>query len=408
MNTGIAAARDELRREQRRARQGLGLGAGLRWDPNQAITAGDGLALALGHADAREATYVRAGDSLVSEGFRYDPRLEGLRFARTRALIERAAPGPDEDPRYLEMIARQAASVEMVLRGEYDDDSGPAPAAAALCDRVLLGTIPTLDPGAYAQGLADYRFVLVCAGLIDFLFQAAKAVILALPKVTPAPGAALALSADGAAISAALDADPLPATLLGLTLSAYLFGGLPRSPGAPPMPVERHGPLRVLVNCTERFVLAHEYAHTLHQAWDLCYPGDSAAQEEFVADILALNLTLRSAYDLDGIAPNLAAQGPFFVLAALDCLRRTLHAVRDGAVYADTGQPGHPPLSERAAVLHQTYLDKVSAADDDLSIRAALVPAQTLELLWQRAVGDDLGRWHAGGAPHSIWDGLWV
>ena len=86
------------------------------------------------------------------------------------------SPGPDEDGDYLEMLARQAASVEMALCGQCG--SKPIVRSAEICSRVLLGTVPSNGSAAYSRAYRDFYFVLIEAGLIDFVRQLATAAIL--------------------------------------------------------------------------------------------------------------------------------------------------------------------------------------------------------------------------------------
>jgi hypothetical protein len=168
MDHGRAAAVHEIRRAQKHARQKLGLA-------DIAIEEGV-LDAALEAAGRREQAAVVKGDRVRESAFSYPLELEKKRWARTRDIIHGVAPGPNEDARYLEMVARQAASIEMMLRGEHREM--PNPRTTDLCDRVLIATIPSFSPAAETYSVKGYFNVLLAAGLIQFVYQVAKFVVL--------------------------------------------------------------------------------------------------------------------------------------------------------------------------------------------------------------------------------------
>ena len=390
-------ALDALRRQQELARSRIG--------PSTPIARTDNLQAALAHASQRERSAELRGDFFSVSGMRYPARHERLRWARTREILSRSSPGPQEDGSYIEMIARQAASIEMVLRQEHTDS--PNLRLQDICDRVLLGTLPTFNPTAYAHRFGDFFFVLIGAGLIDFVYQAAKAVVLSWKPVPPAPGGAYGFKCEADDVAEVLAANPLPMKLLSRTIESYLFTGVPRvESNAPPAP-NYQAPLSILTNCNERFVIAHEYAHTLHDALDIVVQTDNAMHgEEFASDVMAFRWVAQSGRELDWLPPNVSTQGAFFVLTALDVIRQAQDLARFGEVRADLGLTGHPPTAQRLHVLHDCYLQTVTRQDDDLSIRATLFPARTLELLWKRIVDDGVAAaWH-GRTLSPIWNGM--
>jgi len=394
-DTGLANARTELRKQQRLARERLGV--------MEPIGVGDALSVALSHADARERGGAIQGDHVISPPFRYALSTEGLRWARTRDILQRAAPGPDEDGRQLEMVARQAASIEIVLRGECGNTTDPR--LQALCDRLLLGTLPALDLGASSRRHGAYYLVLVCAGLIDFTYQLAKATVLSWKPVASQDGR-ISFRGDREDVEAVLAEMPLPLWLLRTTVEHYLFAGISRAPNAPAPPPQYHPPLATLTAFNERFVIAHEIAHTLHEELDIVHPGLGTRGEEFAADVWALRWAMDSAHLLDGMAPNIAAQGAFFTLTVLDLLHQAIDLARHGEVRPGDRFAGHPPTAQRLATLREAYGDLVTRADDNLSLRAALFPTQTLSLLWQRLLDDGIAASWRGRHLHSSWQAL--
>lgn len=399
VNAPPTPAHAELRRQQEQAR--LQAGA-----PHP-IGKGDVLQAALAKARQRESqarvACVQGENWIRSDGFRYPERLERRRWARTREIIERCAPGPDEDASYFEMIARQAASVEMILRGEHAEPSDGISRGAALCDRILIGTFPTLYPDAFAHRSGEKFFVQVSAGLIEFLYQAAKAVVMSWKPAPPPKGASVSFKGEAEDVEAVLARNPLPVQLLRATLHCYLFDGLPRAVGCAPPPSNYQLPLGQLTNFNERFVIAHEYSHTLHDAADIVHEG-GAAGEEYAADIMAFHFVAESGWVIDCMPPNFAIQGSLFVLTALDIIRRALDLARHGEVQEDQGRRGHPPLAQRLDVLRECYRQTVSRDDGALSIRPALTPARTLEQLFAHVLKDGVDEWRARPL-HRIWDG---
>lgn len=386
-----------LREQQRAARERQGV--------KTPIAKGDALKIALACAGRRESEAVLRNDWVHSPSrFKYPACTERLRWARTRDILQRTSPGPDEDGSYLEMIARQAASIEVVLRQEHTDQ--PNQRLQQICDRVLLGTLPSLDASACARRHGDYFFVLVSAGLIEFAYQASKAVVLSWKPVPAPAGSAFSFQCEPSDVQEVLAADPMPLSLLRMTIENYLFKGLPRAVGYSPPPLNYQAPLALLTESNERFVIAHEYCHTLHDALDIVHGGGSMHSEEFASDVLAFHLVAESGHLLDLLAPNLSTQGAYFVLTVLDVLRQALDLVRYGVVRNDQSFVGHPPISQRLQVLHECYRKTVTADDNDDSIRAALFPANTLSLLWQRLLGDGLAANWRGRVLSRVWEGI--
>lgn len=392
---GYEAAVAAMHKLQRQAREEVGL--------DRPLFADDPLVKALKHAKIREDEAVPEGALLRCGLWRYDGATEAARWARTRRILQRSSPGPDEDGRYLEMIARQAASVEMVLCGDHVGT--PQPAQEALCERLLLCTLPTQNLGAFADSHGSYHFVQISAGLIDFAYQATKATTLSWMPKTAAKNSLVSFSTRLEDVARVLDADPAPMHLLQHTVERYLFEGVARVRDSTLPPPLYHPPVAMLTSFNERFIVAHEIAHVLHQVHDVVYPGQAGVGEEFAADLLAFGWILEACGPLDRMAPNMATQGAFFVITALEILRQARDIARHGEVREDTGSEGHPPNAHRFAMLREAYLQIVSREDNDLSIEAALFSVRTLELLWKRLLESGRTQPWKGRALHRIWDG---
>ena len=87
----------------------------------------------------------------------------------------------------------------------------------------------------------------------------------------------------------------------------------------------------------------------------------------------------------------------------LDLLHQAVDLARHGEVRKGARFGGHPPTEQRLAMLREAYADTVTRADDHLSLRAALFPAQTLSLLWQRLLDDRVARTWQGRRLHGSW-----
>ena len=129
----------------------------------------------LKQAELRQKQSKREGQFIRSGIFKYPSVTEELRWQRTRDVIQRVKPGIDEDPVFLEILARQAASIEIILRQEH---VSPNPRTSASCDHILLGTTVELKPSALSQPVGDDFLVILSYGLLSFLYQATKSVVM--------------------------------------------------------------------------------------------------------------------------------------------------------------------------------------------------------------------------------------
>jgi hypothetical protein len=97
----LTKARWLLREEQRR------------WASVAGQVPSDALAEAQGQAATRADQATTEGDQIRIGAWVYSREVEEERRARTLRIIERAQPGPFENGRYLELLAREAAAIEM-------------------------------------------------------------------------------------------------------------------------------------------------------------------------------------------------------------------------------------------------------------------------------------------------------
>ncbi|MBN1428148.1 MAG: hypothetical protein JXB07_07170 [Anaerolineae bacterium] len=381
------------------------------WSGQSTIADSELCALAL--AEKRETnSHIDGGYIYTPSLFKYPEKSERLRWQHTREIIERSKPGMYENPEYLEIIARQTASIEMILREELGGH--PNERTAKLTERVLLATVP--EPFVNAQSESeeiaahtDYVLVFLSYGLIQFLYQATKAVVLSWKPKTPPPGMVSCFSSRQEDTEAVLAKDPYPIDLLLGTLRAFFFEGFPRDPASKPPEGGYLLPISMLITLSERFVIAHEYGHALlHHGLgediDLHFPPEVKAwDKEFQADAFAFFMVLASANQLDLLPNHMALQGPLFALHAIDVLREAIDVMRSGKIMADQGFDTHPPTKSRIESLKSSYRRFYCQNEDDYQyIKGALLPSETLLLLWKYVL-PRLAALRGSAKLHPIW-----
>jgi hypothetical protein len=290
-------------------------------------------------------------------GYTFDPKLEERRIALAEDLIRRTDPGPFEDPNYLALMAYQTASVELALSDNIQGqniDWG--------WSRFLLGTIHS--PEVQSQSLTsffqtssssqDYTIVWLNSALIEYFYQAAKALIAALhPVWSTVPGTTVTFEFTEQHIRDELARNQEPVERLYRTLEAYFFAGYPRAYYNESVPEEHRIPLNQLIDITERWVIAHEYGHGFAARMGFAaraYEQDNVhagRAEEYFSDDNATILTVMSAARLDAVRPHVSLAGPAFALACVEVLRRGLSVLRCDRVLRDTGDSKHPPNEMR-------------------------------------------------------------
>lgn len=365
---------------------------------------GDSLALARERAAFRQASAVRDGPWYRTGPVKYQAGTEAARWSVTSEIIERVSPGPYEDPTFFELLARQAASLELGL-SQSAEKKGLPPGTFA---RVILGTTGEARSEASTALAAGVAVISVSAGMMEFMYQCAKAVVLAWKKVQPNPGAALTLSGRPEDTEEVLDTDPYPATLLRDTLTSWLYQGRPRAPHATIPEAERSWPLGLIIDGAERFVLGHEYGHALVDQLAVTelaagHPaaGDQPWAQEFAMDAFGAMAVMYSAY-LDRLPPNMALQGAVTAMKLHEIFDSVLDAIT--ARHAAPAATTHPPFEQRLDVVKQVYLlshPDPETAEGDMA--GMLVPAQTLDQIWARIRQPVLQVLDSGLPLHPVW-----
>jgi hypothetical protein len=347
--------------------------------------------------------------------FKFDREKETKRISRAEELIRRVDPGPFEDPTFLALLAYQAASVELVLL-----DLLVQKKAQERLSKILLGTVhrAKVDASAYILTKRGYTIIALNSGLVDFIYQAAKAVIEALNPARPANGgSAVAHTTDLGVISDGLRTNAAPIDRVWKILESYFFKGYPRVYWNETVNEEHGPPLSILISMAERWVIAHEYGHNLadylttRAVNDQDIAGKRGAglqnphwTEEFLADTLATINTVQSAAYLDGLPPESSLSGGSFALACADILEKSLAILRTGDVSKVEKSKTHPPCRTRAeaniAAFNRYFdVEYTGTRTSDLSFRSeqempnlhpfssersqvALLPANVLLKIW--------------------------
>ena len=342
------------------------------------------------HAIAKDCAAARArattvhGGEIHADGWNYAKDVEIVRRDRTLRIIERARPGPHEDGRHLESLAREAAALEMTIAGF----ASPTPLDRVL-DRIVLGTTdePRNHAGATRRG--DGVAIIISTGLLDFLGQVARSVVLAL-KPTPPPDAVLwSFSAKREDTAAVLARDSTPGAILHDTLVSWLCRGsaAPAATDTPPAYYASY--IEHLERFAQRFVIAHEYGHALHLL-GMHIPGlsDTATPDpkltEHNMDALGVTHVFNSA-EVDRAKPNIALQGAVLAMKSQEILDRALLIACSGRNGILAPSHTHPPFEQRLETIYRMY-DRLTQtmADPKLAPEAMKVPADTLELVWER------------------------
>jgi hypothetical protein len=229
--------------------------------------------------------------------------------------------------------------------------------------------IASSDVNAFADvsRSSGFTIVQVHSALVDFVYQAAKAVLDATDPHRSLGAGAAVRGRPLAVVRRRLLHDRAPANRIYSTLEAHFFEGYPRAFANEDV-AEEHAPaLSALVAMAERFIIAHEYGHghAASRAWQSPQVENPRWAEEYFADQLAAVAVVQSGQVLDGFSPEVSLGGGVFCLACLDVLRRCDALLNTGREPADSGSASHPPCRDRAdqVVLRVHQWFDVSSSD---------------------------------------------
>ncbi|MEP7153386.1 MAG: hypothetical protein ABI856_16920, partial [Nitrospira sp.] len=301
---------------------------------------------AMKQADLRESMAIKDYPYIRDGVFRYQVLSEWARWERTREVMQRIKPGIDEVPEYLEQLARQAASIEMVLSRQ--DLGGLQDFSHISLQRILIGTVPDHKPSIETRQYGDYYLVILSDSFFSFIFQAAESVVLSWRYKGAEQGFEQVFNHTQEDLEEVLKTDAGPMERLYGLLHRWLFTGLPHSKSFVPPSGAYRTPWGLLVDHAQRFAIAHEYGHIANK--DLRLSGH---EKELAADRFALKWEAISSDELDLLPPNVALQGGIFYLTALDIVHQAVGMYQCGHASPDRGSERHPPLRKRIQALIQ-------------------------------------------------------
>ena len=391
-----ASPRSNLPEARSRMRNLQKLGAAGRAGPPSE----DASAIALKHVREREQAAVVEGDYIREGYFRFPAVTERARWNYTRTVIDRCAPGPHEDGNYFALLAREAASVEMYLTGLGN------PIVNDAVQRIIFGTTGHPSSHARSQLVKDVTIILMSAGMIYFMYQSAKSVVLSWKPVHSQRGSTFSSNLEDT--RQILDRDPTAVNHMADLLLEWFFKGVARPSSSTQPPAIYIPPLALLSRCAERFVLGHEYAHALIDLMHLPVddvldvlgrpsgPVTEAWTKEFRADALATIMVMESAGDFDRFSPNMSLQGAVLAMKAHDLVEGALRRI---------GLPRnlttHPPFQQRLDFITRVFSETTNLKD--FPINSVIAPAQSLELIWERVSPKIERKLNSGKQLSPIW-----
>lgn len=391
------------------------LQAGL--DPSHEETGSSALELVRQRRAGMQDEGTTVWDSVTT--FRLRKDIEDRRTRLAEQVIERVKPSRYEEPAELAALAREVATVELLIAGQY------SPEVLEAARRVVLGT--TADPLGHAavHVVGESAVVRVPRGTVGFLLAAAEAVVTSWQIDEQSPGRTVFSSSFEATV-ATLSHDSRPIQWLADVIGAWLVTGAIPSTPSPARTHAHEGMLAFQSQYVRRFLIAHEYAHVLMDYLGVLsarlprsadrrwlrrpQPTEDQQRRELRADAFAVDVVMRSAVAFDDVAPNMALQGAGLAMGGGDLVRqlRVLVASLHDEV-APPPWPTHPPYRDRGKRLFRLYEKDYARRRQwqrqhlTLELKPALVPGQTLDLLWSRA-GTDVSRLLASGVPlHPVW-----
>lgn len=349
------------------------------------------------------------GGRLRSPGspFAYPEGRERQRFERTEHIIQRVRPGPCETSPVFASLARQAATIELLIE---ERSTTPGEARQGFHPAIVLGTMmfSTSRSVPLLSCERDNAIVLLNGTFIDFVYRVIKLTVLSWKllsgeRVTPASFDCRA----EATLDTLATRPQLEEAFVELLLS-YCRTSVPRLDlPAPPRPYQM--PLELLIGYAERFMIAHGYA----QLGLLGVPAAAAGPQEaatadagmLAADQAAATAVLLTAGTLDMVDPMIALQG---CLLAVHCDHLVADALTRFATASTapraTAGTAHPQRVERLAATWSALARDSGMPDDDArhALDYSQAAAGTPLLLWQRTE-QRFAAAAAGIPPSPLW-----
>ena len=379
-----------------------------KWARMVGASPADAAALARSQAEARRTKTLPDGDSLREGPFRYDPSVEQERLDRTDQIIARVDPGPYEDGRYLEFLARQAASVEMAISHELGLD----PSAGEALNGILLGTsgAPRSNAVTSSRKGSSAAGVVLSAGMVYLMYQSSKATVTAWVPLDAPTGQLASFGSDIEEVAGPARCRRRPGGTPGrparvLVPARFTSARALRSAGhgrsaAPAVGHSVCGAVHHRARVRARAVRRHQRAGPFVAT----AVAADVVRSRGRADVFGALIVALSAGNLDRVGPNIALQGAVMAMR--------IHEIADEAIAMATGRPlvpstTHPPFSERIQLVYLALqlLQKLTGdalSPDEIDPHPMEHAVNTVSLIWERAKGRLRDRLD-GAALHPIW-----
>jgi hypothetical protein len=386
-NLPAARARRRLHAVQEQIAKAVGM--------TEPLAPGDPLQAALAIAHERERDGV-VRDGMIhrrSAPFSFAEGSERERYRRTEALLETIRPGPFENPHFIEILARELVSIEMVLE---------QPMQRA----VLIGTAMMTPSDASCDVMIepDHAVLLVDIGLMDFGYQMLKVAVMSW-KITSPPGVLpVTMSTRLEDTRAVIASNPELVTGFARCLGQFLRDGAPGSTTAGMPPPQYRPALLTLSVFQKRFTVVVALGRML--ALDMMR-GETArkdAQETMeppdwvmLADALAARWVFASAQQLDRVDATIAYQGISLMLKSHEILESSLCGYRSPEIVS---------AASRSRYLDSLFADYLTAmgkrnAEVQEQLDSARDLVATFDVLRQAAI--DSGEFELGGVVAPRW-----
>lgn len=376
------------------------------WATNHLVPAPAGSALdqALSELEIRR-SHADDENSIAIDGvFNYDLESEKRRWDRTERIIRRVDPGKYEDANYLEMLARQAATVELQI---IESD----PNTEIHLGKILFGTIGQPRSEATTRLVGNVVVIELSAGLVTLMYQLAKAAVLASKLMDPHGDAAVSVNAKLDEVQRVLIDNPEPERIVYETIINYIYRGVPKPITSSIPDPEYHPPLTLLTMYAERSVIAHEYGHALTDFFNVIDFEDVDQQliskhwqREFRADIFSASMVGLSAANQDRVAPNIAFNGSLFAFKVHEILDQVVTLVHGKKLDSKWQSETHPPYEQRMKLVIDAYKDWFEDPEDPFTDhRGMLQWHPVIEVLWDRVRPKVIDEIASDRAVHPIW-----
>jgi hypothetical protein len=364
-------------------------------------------------------------------------------FGQAEKIIDRIQPGKYEDGRYIALIAKEAARIELGLLFDMDTLNLLGEVRPAL-DRIIFGTVANPKSEPLTSKFGKHVIITIPSAVVYLLYGMAKSVasVWSGPTKARAGWSRSAQLRELAAgdMAAAVHADPAASQVVEQLFSSWFFDGSARAHPSPPPEWDSMGKTAELVSCAERFVLAHEYGHALADEFGMKFPWliDRAPKDsidrEHRADFVGTVLLAMSGTQVSDFDALTCVQGAVLALKTHEIMSDAIHLARGGGGNLVWSSEDYPSFSDRLEQVIHTFHGYTDYQDTTRGIRAALnrerglapptetplskyresdpdfytailtLPAHTAGLLWNEVRPRLEKQLQSGRRLHPIWD----